>query len=195
MRRAAAGLCALPLIVAGSLAAHAVAYRVTVPEATQRGMLLEETGHGYLDHAPLVAAAGLALCLVAFLLLVLDARGGGGRGSCAAWPFAVLPLLGFAIQEHLERFLHDGGPPWTAVLAPTFLPGLLLQVPFGLLAFLLARVLLRAAERIGRALRTPCPAVPGRGPKAAPCPRSVAAPSVRPLAACAAGRAPPAVSG
>jgi len=44
------------------------------------------------------------------------------------------------------------------VLAPTFVPGLLLQLPFAVLAYVVARVLLRAAARIGRALAGAVPA-------------------------------------
>ena len=47
----------------------------------------------------------------------------------------------------LELSLHTGTFGWHALLAPTFLPGLALQLPFSLLAWLAARLLLRAAER------------------------------------------------
>jgi hypothetical protein len=38
------------------------------------------------------------------------------------------------------------------MLAPTFLPGLLLQLPLALAAYVAARLLLKTAERVGRAL-------------------------------------------
>ena len=77
----------------------------------------------------------------------------GSLGGMPAWPFAVLPPLAFALQEHLERLLHAGAVPWTAVLEPTFLPGFLLQLPFALLAFAVARALLGAAVLLARLLR------------------------------------------
>ncbi len=41
------------------------------------------------------------------------------------------------------------------VLQPTFRVGLLLQLPFGLLAYLAARLLLRTARAIGAVMRRP----------------------------------------
>ena len=52
----------------------------------------------------------------------------------------------------LELSLHLGTFGWRAVLAPTFLPGVVLQLPLALLAYIAARLLLRTAERLGRAL-------------------------------------------
>jgi hypothetical protein len=55
----------------------------------------------------------------------------------------------------LELSLHTGHFGWRAVLAPTFLPGLALQLPFACAAYALARVLLRAARRAGIAFAAP----------------------------------------
>jgi hypothetical protein len=63
-----------------------------------------------------------------------------------------LPPLAFALQELSERLLRAEAFPFHAALEPRFLLGLLLQLPFGLLALLLARMLLRVVERIVRAL-------------------------------------------
>jgi hypothetical protein len=61
------------------------------------------------------------------------------------------------LQEVIELSLHTGTLGWHAVLAPTFLPGLALQLPFALAAYLVARALLRAANALGRALAGPRP--------------------------------------
>jgi hypothetical protein len=61
----------------------------------------------------------------------------------------------FVIQEVLELSLHTGGFNVHALLAPTFLPGLLLQLPLALVAYLAASFFLRGAERVGRALAQP----------------------------------------
>jgi len=60
--------------------------------------------------------------------------------------------------------------PWRAALAPTFLPGLVLQLPFAALAYGAARLLLGTAERVGRALaRSEPPRLrPVMGPLAVP---------------------------
>ena len=84
-----------------------------------------------------------------------DAARGRPVRDVPAWAFALLPPVGFAIQELLELSLHTGTFGWRAVLAPTFLPGLLLQLPFALAAYVAARLLLRAAGHVGRALAPP----------------------------------------
>jgi hypothetical protein len=66
-----------------------------------------------------------------------------------AWLFAVVPPLAFGVQEHLERALQ-GEPTAGAALEPTFVLGLVLQVPFALLAYLLARLLLGAVALAAR---------------------------------------------
>src|SRR5256885_537897 len=65
-------------------------------------------------------------------------------------PCRPAPPVGFALQELLELSLHTGTFGWRASLAPTSLPGLLLQLPFALAAYVAARVLLRTAEHVGR---------------------------------------------
>ena len=72
-----------------------------------------------------------------------------------AWGFALMPLLCFTLQEFLERWLAGAPFPWWMVLQPTFRIGLALQLPFAVLAFLAARLLLRAADSAGRRVRRP----------------------------------------
>jgi hypothetical protein len=112
-----------PLAAAGVLAAHALAYRLTGAEA---GAL-----HAYLDHAPQVLAVLASLGLVG---LAVQERG----GRPPVYAFAFLAPIGFACQEHFERLVHTGDLPWL-VTTPTFLVGLLLQVPVALLCMWVAR--------------------------------------------------------
>ncbi len=191
MRRRLTWGLALPLVVAGSQAAHALAYALVYPQARIRGLHLASTGHGYLSWLPLALALAGAVALVSLLSAAADAARMRPARHVPALAFAFLPPAAFALQEVLELSLHTGHFGWRAVLAPTFVPGLALQLPFGLAAYLLARLLLRAAERIGVALARP--------PRAAAVedPRWFA--SGRPLVACstrAAGapRAPPRVA-
>ena len=74
------------------------------------------------------------------------------------------------LQEFLERSLHLGTFAWQTAFAPTFLPGLALQLPFALVAYVAARLLLRAAERAGRAF------APARPPVRRPLPAIAAVP-------------------
>ena len=73
----------------------------------------------------------------------------------SAWWFFALPLIAFAVQEHLERLLHSGHLPLAAVLEPTFVVGLALQVPFGLAALALARIIFACADELADSLPPP----------------------------------------
>jgi hypothetical protein len=157
MRRSAAWLAAVPLMLGGSQLAHALAYRLAYPQAHVRVLHMLASGHSYFTRLPLALAAAGACLLVSLVSAALDAARGRPARALPAPAFALLPPLAFALQELLELSLHTGTFAWHAVLAPTFLPGLALQLPLALLMYLVARVLLRAAERIGRALRRPAP--------------------------------------
>jgi hypothetical protein len=152
MRRGLAWLVAVCLMLAGSQVAHVLAYVWVYPQAGVRLRVLLASGHSYMDLMPLVLAVAAAVMLISLLVSGVDAARGRSLRPVPAWAFGVLPLLGFALQEHLERWIATGAFPWHAAGAPTFLPGLLLQLPFGLCAYVVARLLLRTAERLGRAL-------------------------------------------
>jgi hypothetical protein len=157
MRRSAAWLVAVPLMLAGTQIAHTVAYRLVYPQAHARLLHLLATGHAYAGWIPLALGIAAACVLVSLVLTSVDAARGRASRPLPAWAFGALPPLAFAVQELLELSLHTGTFAWQAVLAPTFLPGLLLQLPVGVLAYLAARLLLRAAARIGRAFARPVP--------------------------------------
>ena len=152
----------LSLAVAGSQGAHVLTYRLVAPNADQRAHLLADTGHAYMAYLPL----GLALCtvVVSWPSSGRHAAPGPDRASgLAAWHFALIAPLLFCCQEHFERLLHDGSFPTDAVLQRTFVLGLALQAPFAIGAYVLARILLRAARAVGRLLGSPprpCRVVP-----------------------------------
>ena len=112
-------------------------------------------------------ALGATATALSLVVSAADAARGRSQRALPAWAFALLPLVGFTLQEHLERWLASGVLPWHEFAAPTFLPGLALQLPFGLLAYLAARLLLRAAEDAGRVLRL-CGARPAAVGRARP---------------------------
>jgi hypothetical protein len=147
-------LLTVPLAVAGSQVAHLLTYRLVAPNADQRAHLLADTGHAYMAHLPL----GLALCTVVVLFALVGTRGArpGQASGLAAWHFALIAPLVFCCQEHFERLLHDGSFPFDAVLQRTFLVGLALQLPFALAAYVLARLLLRAARAVTALLSRRC---------------------------------------
>jgi hypothetical protein len=157
MRRRLTWFVAVPLLLASSQAAHFLAYRIVYPGTPLRAQVLLATGHGYLDRLPLVFGAAGAIALVALLVAVVDASRGHAARALPPWAFGLLAPAAFVIQEYLERSLHSGTFAWHTAAAPTFLPGLLTQVPLALLAWLAARLLLRAAAHAGRSLASQPP--------------------------------------
>jgi hypothetical protein len=152
MRRSLAWLVAVPLMLAGSQVAHVLAYRIVYPQASVRLRDLVETGHGYMSALPLALGVAGAIVVLSLAASAADAARGRGVRPLPMWAFALLPVVGFAVQEYIERWLTWGFFPWSAGLEPTFVIGIVLQVPFGVVAYLAARFLLRSAKRLGRRL-------------------------------------------
>jgi hypothetical protein len=119
-------LAVSPVLLAGVLVAHWLAYRLTETPAGPT--------HEYLDHTP--QALGV-LTLVALLTVAI----GGPLRIRPAWQLPLAALACFVVQEHVERLVHTGELPWI-LASPAFLAGMLLQVPVALLAWALARRLL-----------------------------------------------------
>ncbi|MES1248807.1 MAG: hypothetical protein ABUS54_14160 [Actinomycetota bacterium] len=186
MKRGLTWLVAVPAMLAGSQAAHALAYRIAFPDARVRVHVLALTGHGYLAQLPLALAIAGALGLVGLAGAAWDAARGRRVRELSPAAFALLPPLAFALQEILELSLHTGHLGWRAVAAPTFLPGLALQLPFAVLAYVAARLLLRSAVRLGRALMRPVRVSPARVFSLL---SSVVAPQAQPR--CCGARGPP----
>ena len=134
-RTLAAWLVALPAAAGGVLAAHAAAYGLVGGGS--------DAVHGYLPLAEASVCALLELGLVAAVL--------ASRAAAPARPhalaFALAPPLAFLLQETAER-------SFALPLERVVLLGLVLQLPFALLAYLAARLLLRAAAVLAPA---PCP--------------------------------------
>jgi hypothetical protein len=130
MHRLLACTVALAVSAFGSLVAHTAAYALT---GTSAGDV-----HGYLEHAPQLLGVIATLALGAAAIA-------GRTQRLAAWPFPLVALAAFAAQEHVERLAHTGEVPWL-LTEPAFLAGLLLQLPFALAAWWLARLLLTAAR-------------------------------------------------
>jgi hypothetical protein len=162
-RRSIVWLVTVPLAVASSQAAHALAYRIGGPDARTRAHELAESGHAYLAYMPLAIAAASALVVLALVseLRAAAARPGRGGARPPLWSFAALAPLLFTCQEHFERLAHDGAFPWSAILEPTFAIGLALQLPLAVAAYLAAGLLLRGARSLGRLLAAPPPAPAG----------------------------------
>jgi hypothetical protein len=193
MRRSLAWLSIVPLTLGASQAAHVLAYRWVYPSSHVRLHALLSTGHGYMDRLPLLLGVAAAIASVSLLAAVVDAARGRSVRELPAWAFALLPLSTFVLQEILERSLHTGTFVWQAVESPTFVPGLVLQLPFAAAAYLVARLLLRTVSALGRIIGTRrSPLCPRRAPAGVRLPvLFVRLTRLAPLAGAAAGRAPP----
>ncbi len=187
-RRLFPWLVSLSLLLLGSLAAHSLAYLVVEPLPQARAHLLDETGHGYLDALPLVVGGCLALTVVALVALAARARR-GAASALPTWLLALLPPIGFAVQEHVERLVGGTGGSAAVAVEPAFLVGLALQLPLALVVLAVARRLTRAAEAIGARTRAAHPR-PGAAPPAPGSPDALLRPAGA-LALCHAGRGPP----
>jgi hypothetical protein len=160
-------LLAVPLMAAGSTAAHTASYVIAPVHQTEAGAEAAER-----------AADGLsARTTLVFGLVAVAAAAAVGTGSRAAakfghrrrpgmspWWFFALPPAAFTCQELAERLLHVESSPFSAALEPRFFVGLAWQLPFSALAWIVARLLLGCATRLVLALghRPGTPGAPGR---------------------------------
>jgi hypothetical protein len=112
-----------------------------------------QTGVAFFCGLPFViACAGLLALFV--VLRVLQERNPRPGAELAAWPFAVLAPVGFFLHHHLDHLLGTSSLSFAALVEPHFLLGLLLQIPIGLLTYIVAKLLLRVAASLGLALST-----------------------------------------
>ena len=174
-------LLSLPLAAAGWLTAHCVAYSLVAPH----------DHHGGLIAAPILVASAITVLLA---VAVYDGLRRAAPARISAWPVALLPPLGFSVQEHLERTIEVNELPLGTVLEPVFLVGLALQVPVAVVALMLARGVLAAGYALGQALGAAWAPRPRRYATAPPVLAPLAPELVRlsVLATGHGGRAPPA---
>lgn len=141
-------LLAGPLMAAGSVLAHALAYRLAGQPA--QAVAADDTHH-YLAYLSPAAAPAAVLALLALTLRVVRASSGHASPPLSWRPFALIPPLAFGVQEHLERLAQTGRLPLGAALEPTFRVGLVLELVLGLAVFVATRTLLGSANRVAEA--------------------------------------------
>lgn len=164
-RRRLPWLLSLGLIAVGSVTAHTLGY-LAFAGSGERGDEVAGRSHGVAAHVPLVVAILVAAVAMGLLSRIVSAARGRSPGGASMGWFFVLPPLGFAVQEAIERTMHVESFPWNGLHEPAFLAALLLQIPFGLIAFVAALWLSRVAVRIGRILAGRGPQLPRRAPAA-----------------------------
>jgi hypothetical protein len=128
------------------------------PNAEERAHELAESGHAYLAYVPLALAVCTVVVLVGLIVELGHAVRDRSVARPSAVPFAILAPAIFVCQEHFERLVHDGVFPWGAALDRTFVVGLLLQLPFAVAAYAVARLFLRVVRSLGRLMGGPPPA-------------------------------------
>jgi hypothetical protein len=144
-----AWLLAFVLTVAGWISAHEVAYRLALPHPHASGSDLVEARHAYLAYASLLVVLCLFIAVLCTAGLVLRPHGVRSPSGRLLLVFLLLPPLGFALQEVIESLL-TGGLPFEAALESAFLVGILLQIPFAVVALVAARVFFAVARSIAR---------------------------------------------
>ena len=151
--RVSMALLSLPLAVAGWFTAHSVAYRLAAPDHHERAELLAATGHGYLELEPLFLAGGLVLVVAGLFASVTQGIHDRPDSRPSVRLFTLMPVLGFAVLEPVERLVAHGSVPAGVALETTFLVGLALQFPFAVAAFAFTHALHRLGHALGHLLR------------------------------------------
>jgi len=143
----------------GWAAAHAVAHRTVMTEPA-----MPESGMSqYLSYL----TTSIALCLALALPLAAGAVLGKRWHATSVrslWLFGLVPVLGFVGQTLATG---SGAASSFSAIAPIALVGLLVQIPFALVAVGLARRVLWLAAGLARALAAPAAALTPRPPPSA----------------------------
>lgn len=196
-REATPWLVAVPLMVAGLLGARAVGsvcassfHVASGPEAAEQA---ERVAPFPGEWPWLIAVLAAILAVGVVRAIVAAGRAGGSDGRPSSKPFLLLPPAAFVLQELAERSLGQEALGFDRTAVLRFALGLALQLPFALLAFSLARVLLRVAERIAVALAGVRPHIPSSRVLAAPS-SCIALPRIPALALGYGQRGPPRVA-
>jgi hypothetical protein len=118
-------------------------------------MAAQPTGAAaYLSYLP----TSLVLCLALALPLAAGAAVGGrwrGTSVRSLWLFGLVPVFGFLGHSAEPLVVGDGTATQLGALVPVALVGLLIQIPFALVAMGLARRILWLAEGLARLLTGP----------------------------------------
>jgi hypothetical protein len=143
MARLRLWLVTLPLVAATSQAASILLDRLAPKDYTGAEVFSASTmSHKLLAPAAAVAAVALVVGFWSF------ARPTRATRRLPRWVFACLPAVAFAVQEHVERLVAGQEPVSTLCTNRFFLLGLALQLPFGIVAYFAARLLIGLASAI-----------------------------------------------
>jgi hypothetical protein len=137
-------------LAAGGVAiAHVFAFALAAPDAHQRELLLEATGHGTW---PLIVSLGMGVAVAALARFGVsrlrdEPASSPVRYSATAGRLLVLQVIGFLLLEALER-LATGHALAGFLLEPVILIGVAAQVPVALAGAWLLVALVRLVDRL-----------------------------------------------
>jgi hypothetical protein len=154
-------LVVLPLLAIGGEGAHSL-LGIFAPAGYQGAELF---GGSFGDRTLLPPLLALAAVMLLGSLVVASVEGRSLRASRTL--VATLPLVAFAIQEHVEYAIGHG-LPWAVAVHPMFAVGLALQLPFAFAAYFAARCLLALADAVVTRRAAPCVTRPELRPLLAP---------------------------
>lgn len=185
-RRVVAWVVAVSSMAAGVFGAHWFTQLLGAARVEKANEGADRVSTGAAGHLTLLVGFAAALVVVAVGRWFVARRGSGP----SAVLFLVLPLLAFMFTELAERAFGVESLPFQAAFEPRLVWGLVLQLPFGLVAYAVARLVLRAIERVVSLLRRRRPRRP-RSTRSAPAFTSVLVPRVPVLALGYPQRGPP----
>jgi hypothetical protein len=162
----------MPLAFGSAILGHDLAGGLAPLHTAPHASRFATTGTTHFVWVPYVVGALITFLAVGLVIRVLEAAAGNVRRGGAGLGLAAVPVVVFVLEEHIAQLLAGSYISLLHVsLEPRFALGLLLQLPCGLLACLVARLLLRAADQLGYRLRSrrddPVLSLPGRPPWAA----------------------------
>jgi hypothetical protein len=181
----------LPLLLLSETFGHALVARMVEPGNTRHRLVLR-AAVDYREFAHVALGAVVVLTGAALARRALASFRRAEPQPLPGWRLAAIPALILLVEEHVERLAQDGEIGWLTAVEPAVLAGVALQIPVGLVAVWLARVLLRAADQIGWALARRSSSAARRIGASRPLFICTSSLRLRVLASRHAGRAPPA---
>lgn len=150
-------MLSLPIALAGMFAAHQLGYVLAAPAADARSALMLRDGHEYFSSLIYFGMAATTVLLAGMFMLLRRYLSSGERATLDSRLFLLVCPLIFIVQENAERAGVGELANPAMWIEPAFVAGLLLQVPFALVAWFSARMLLRVvlhvAQRIDASIR------------------------------------------
>jgi hypothetical protein len=142
VRRHAVWVVTLPLVLASVCVAHAIANAlVGAPD----GEVFSSAAAGQGLLLPIGVTTTVVL-VAALTARALGLWGGSSRAGLVAVPFWLLPPVVFLTLELVEAATAQGPLGLRELVSATFAVGLALQLPMAVVAYLVARALLRLSD-------------------------------------------------